>query len=70
MAERTCPKCSGRIEDGFTLDHNHDQHAQASWIEGPPLKSIWTGLKAPRKAQHPITTYRCVACGYLESYAT
>jgi hypothetical protein len=58
------------MEDGFTLDHNYDHHTQASWIEGPPQQSIWTGLKAPRAARHPITTYRCTKCGFLESYAT
>jgi hypothetical protein len=70
MAERTCHKCSGPMEEGFTLDHGFDQNLQAAWIEGTPRRSIWTGLEVPRSIQHPITTYRCTRCGYLESYAT
>jgi len=69
MADPTCPKCSGRMEDGFTLDHTHGEKLQAAWVEGPPKHSFWTGLRAPRAIQHPITTYRCTGCGYLESYA-
>jgi hypothetical protein len=69
MADRTCPKCAGGLEEGFTLDHNYDQHQQAAWVEGQPQQSYWTGLKAPRAKQHSITTYRCTRCGYLESYA-
>jgi ribosomal protein S27AE len=69
MAERTCPKCSGQMEDGFTLDHTHGENRQAAWVEGSPQRSFWMGLKAPRAGQHAITTYRCSKCGYLESYA-
>jgi hypothetical protein len=69
MADRTCPKCSGQMEDGFTLDHTHGENLQAAWVEGPPKRSFWAGLKVPRAIQHPITTYRCPGCGYLESYA-
>jgi hypothetical protein len=58
------------MDDGFTLDHTHGEHKQAAWVEGPPQRSFWTGVKAPRAMQHPITTYRCTKCGYLESYAT
>jgi hypothetical protein len=70
MADRTCPKCSTRMEEGFIMDRAYGENRQAKWVEGEPQRSIWTGLKIPRDAQHPVVTYRCAACGYLESYAT
>lgn len=66
---RECPKCSGRMEEGFTLDQRRNGLTLATWVEGKPQKSFWTGLKAPRAARHPIATFRCSRCGYLESYA-
>jgi len=56
------------MEEGFTLDHSHGANLQAAWVEGQPRKSFWTGLKISG-AKHPITTFRCTSCGYLESYA-
>ena len=66
----TCPKCAARImQEGFVLDQTTGDYAQAAWIEGPPTRSFWTGVKMKGREQHPITTLRCAACGYLESYA-
>lgn len=66
----TCPKCAARMEEGFVLDHTqHAGYAQAAWIEGPPTRSFWTGVKIKGREQHPVTTLRCATCGYLESYA-
>jgi hypothetical protein len=39
------------------------------WVEGPPEKSFWTGTKVPQDKCIPIGTFRCAACGFLESYA-
>jgi hypothetical protein len=64
-----CPKCSGRMEEGFTLDKSRQGLTQAQWVEGKPQTSFWTGLKAPGDARRPITTLRCTRCGFLESYA-
>ena len=58
------------MESGFVLDETYGGVGQSNWTEGEPKKSIWTGIKVPREACHPITTYRCTKCGYLESYAT
>jgi predicted nucleic-acid-binding Zn-ribbon protein len=70
MDQRKCPKCQDNMEEGFTLDHTHGANLQASWVEGQPRKSFWTGVKLSGTTQMPITTYRCDRCGYLESYAT
>jgi hypothetical protein len=57
------------MEEGFVLEYMPGGMVQTSWVEGPPQRSFWTGLKVERGTQHPITTYRCAGCGYLESYA-
>jgi hypothetical protein len=31
--------------------------------------SIWTGMKMRGRERHPVITYRCAGCGFLESYA-
>jgi hypothetical protein len=70
MPTAVCPKCAGRFEEGFPLDRgHHNQSAQASWIEGKPLRSFWTGLATRGRPSHKITSYRCSRCGFLESYA-
>lgn len=64
-----CPKCKSAMEEGFTLDRGHHNTANVSyWIEGSPDKRWW-GMKAGDKVKLEITTFRCVRCGYLESYA-
>ena len=69
MTDRACPKCSGPMQEGFTLDQSDVVSLQSAWVEGQPLRSFWTGLKISESAKHPVMTYRCAACGYLESYA-
>ena len=71
IAERTpeCPKCSRGMEAGYVLDQVHGGYAQNSWVEGPPEKSFWLGLKVAGHQRLPVTTFRCSRCGYLESYA-
>jgi hypothetical protein len=57
------------MDEGFTLDHTHGGRAQSGWVEGKPQRSFWTGIKVRKSEIHPITTWRCERCGYLESYA-
>ena len=65
----TCPKCSGQMEEGFVLDRTYGANLQASWVEGVPTTSFWTGVKTKGREQLPVTTFRCSSCGYLESFA-
>lgn len=69
MTSPQCPKCNAQMDEGFTLDDTYGGRVQSQWAEGPPRRSIWTGIKIAKDARHPITTYRCQKCGYLESYA-
>lgn len=66
---KDCPKCAGAMTEGFVADHTHGAFAVASWVEGKPAKSAWTGVQLTGKARSEIATWRCRRCGLLESYA-
>ena len=65
----TCPKCPGRMEQGFIVDNTYGGHIVSHWAPGAPKKSFWVGTKIPDKSQIPIGMFRCSSCGYLEAYA-
>ena len=66
-----CPKCDGVMVQGFISDYKSDKILRVSeWVEGAPGKSSWfTGVPAPSEKCIPVGTFRCSACGFLESYA-
>ncbi len=65
----TCPKCAGKMEQGFTVDNTYGARGVSHWAGGHPEKSFWEGARSPEDTLIPIGTYRCRTCGYLESYA-
>ena len=69
MSERQCPKCKGRMVQGFIPDYSEGSILVGSWHEGPPRKSFWGNTKAPLSGGTPIGAFRCEGCGYLEYYA-
>jgi ribosomal protein S27AE len=69
VSDLVCPKCSGAMELGFVVDHTYSGFAAAEWADGTAEPSIWTGVKMRGKERHPVQTFRCGRCGYLESYA-
>ena len=65
-----CPKCAAAMAPGFIIDKGDNGSVSApEWAEGKPERSFWTGVKLRGRERHPVTTFRCTACGYLESYA-
>jgi len=69
--ELKCPKCTDDMKQGYILELGEAPLLSVSqWIAGPPVKSSFFGggLKL-NKEQYPIESFRCVSCGYLESYA-
>ncbi len=56
------------MTEGFVIDHTYGAANPATWLEGKPVRG-WFGLRYDRKAPVEIATWRCVKCGYLESYA-
>lgn len=67
---KQCPKCSGSMAEGFVLDKTHGGVGVSSWVEGAPVRSLWTGVNLAGREQSLIATWRCGRCGFLESYAT
>lgn len=68
-AEPVCPKCRATMEEGFIVDSGHyNSEMVSTWMEGQPDERWW-GLKTGSKEKLKVSTYRCTACGYLESYA-
>ena len=58
------------MSEGFILDINQaGGRSVTKWIERAPEKSMWTGLKISGRANLDIQTWRCIRCGFLESYA-
>ena len=60
------------MESGFVIDkvgHHSSSASAQEWAEGVPERSFWTGLNLASRERHAVVTYRCSACGYLESYA-
>lgn len=65
-----CPKCRSQMQAGFIVDYADGNAGRISeWVEGSPDKRWW-GLKTGDKEKSKVITFRCVRCGYLESYAT
>jgi len=58
------------MDRGFVLDRSETGLFVSHWAAGAPRKSFWQGTKLPDKNVVPIATFRCSACGYLESYAS
>lgn len=58
------------MEEGFLLERSHGNYRNVSkWVEGKPEVSFFMGAKINGRAQREIRSYRCIVCGYLESYA-
>jgi uncharacterized OB-fold protein len=67
---KRCSKCGSSLDPGYILDVTHGGYKAAEWVEGPPERSFWVGLKVSDRSRYKICTFRCTSCGYLESYAT
>ncbi len=69
-----CPYCEKDMERGFVLDFAHGAVVNSTWQPGAPEPKKLLGLKTGSVQMKPddmvaVTTYRCLDCGYLESYA-
>jgi len=57
------------MQEGFVLEQNFSNYVPSVWVEGKPEPSFFTVTKVFGKTKRVVTSYRCAACGYLESYA-
>lgn len=55
--------------EGFVADYTYGAIRPSDWVEGEPVKSFWMGTKISDKQQFKVKTFRCINCGFLESYA-
>jgi hypothetical protein len=65
---KTCSKCQGVMERGFTLDEGYGRRGPSHWVQGAPKRSFLFGVTF-NSPPIPIGTFRCNSCGYLETYA-
>jgi|HubBroStandDraft_2_1064218.scaffolds.fasta_scaffold4096351_1 hypothetical protein len=66
---KVCAKCGGQMEEGYIPHRVYGGAQVASWISGQPRKSFLSGIDLDGKYEMAIQTFRCLECGYLESYA-
>ena len=67
--ELKCLKCTADMKQGYVLEITDGSMSATKWIAGPPEKSFFFGTNIADREQYPIESFRCVRCGYLESYA-
>jgi len=61
-----CPKCRGRMTEGFV--YLPDTGGRVKWVDGEP--GFWSALKSgfSRKASE-MKSQRCSQCGFIEFFA-
>lgn len=64
-----CASCGVEMEGGFLLEHSGSGPANTLWVEGPPERSRWTGLKLRGRRQLPTYAWRCPRCSEVRLYA-
>jgi hypothetical protein len=66
-----CPKCTGEMVQGFIVGREGPNRVVSTWVDGSPqaVGTLFRQVKAPRDRCVPVGTFRCSACGFLESYA-
>lgn len=62
METKKCSKCQGEMENGLIVDRGDLIKTQSQWATSVTMV---VGLKNA----HDINTFRCIKCGFLESYA-
>ena len=66
-----CPKCTGRMVQGFVFDRSFTGDRFLRWVEGDPEKGGATGMKLIGRGTSEISrTDKCDKCGYLEFYSS
>ncbi len=64
-----CSRCNADMEEGFLLEKADSLLSSETWVSGKPVKSYLSGLNLKGKVVYDVVTFRCSACGYLDSYA-
>ena len=67
---KICPKCQGEMFPGFIPDFGDQGARQSSFYAGDPRRAWFGGVKINENDAMPVGAYCCVACGFLEFYAS
>ncbi len=73
----TCLRCGGDMQQGYIADRAYGGYDPQKWFEGDLVTGFLGGIKTDflgriknlKSEPLLVRTYRCVQCGYLESYA-
>jgi hypothetical protein len=68
-APSKCVRCDGDMQEGYLVDRNGGWYEPTKWFEGELKLGRLGGVAKSEHKPVIVTTYRCVQCGYLESYA-
>ena len=77
MDEFVCPKCKGKMEEGWLPDDLFGSTQPMRWVKGRPVRNQPAskfirdaGYKEPEPDRMvPIVAYACTTCGFMEFYA-
>jgi hypothetical protein len=62
-------KCKSDIKWGFALEKTDGGILSSeTWVAGEPDKRFSLGVSIKKKVVYGMKTFRCIACGYLDSY--
>jgi hypothetical protein len=64
-----CLRCGGAMQQGYIVDRVSGWYDPTKWFEGELVIGKLGGIKKAKSKPFLVSTYRCVQCGYLESYA-
>ena len=69
MAVPRCSACGKSLEEGWLQDRGEGASYPASWVAGPPEKSVWGGVKTKGRPRLRVFALRCISCGLIQLYA-
>jgi|GEM_PF-2528854 len=74
MQNLKCPKCDDEMHSGLLVDAAPGGAKKGMWVKGEDLPKLKVHLLPPGLEVvgecYRLTMYRCVACGFVETYAT
>lgn len=68
-SDHKCSKCNSNMEAGLVVDLNYAGVLPSMWIESQHGVSSVPGAQPDGRKKVKTITYRCLNCGYLDSYA-
>ncbi len=63
-----CGKCGGDMQEGYVPDAGRSGYDTAIWVAGRPEFGLFGDAKISDKETYAVRTFRCIKCGFLESY--